>query len=131
MWYGREEEEVPGEEGEDGGEDGRPGAGGARDEQDDEQIEQRPLALGELAAAGEEQRGAQGDRPEGEEIPVTRECLRDPSDDVILAEAGPGRLYRRAAGLSRALAVAPRPAVCVATPQGDDRWGRQFWTSGG
>ena len=77
VWYGGRKKKFHAKNARTAARTAGPGAGGARHQQDDQQVQQRPLALGEGAAAGEEQRGAHGDRHHGEHVAVTRECLRD------------------------------------------------------
>jgi hypothetical protein len=59
---GRQKEEVPGKEGQHGRQDGGAGAAGAGHQHDDQQVEQRPLAFGKRASAGQEDRRRRSDR---------------------------------------------------------------------
>ena len=53
------------------GEDRGTGTGSARDEEDDEEIEQCPLALGEIVTPGQEEPGRGRDGQQGKPVAVT------------------------------------------------------------
>jgi hypothetical protein len=69
---GRHEEEVPGEKAENSGQQGRPDSSRCGDEHDDEEVEEAPLALGDVTPSGEEDRRREDDRRERRPVGMPR-----------------------------------------------------------
>ena len=113
---GRQEEEVPGQEGQHGGHHRRPGAGRACHQQDDEQVEDRPLALGEVGTTGQEDRGRDRDRQGGEHVTVPGEARRDGSEHEVthLVVAGSVSIVAACGGAAAAACSAPAAAAVPA-----------------
>ncbi len=118
---GGQEEEVPGKEGQHRRQHRRPGAAGAGHQDHEQKVQQRPLAFGERIATGQKGRRREGDRQDGQKIPVagevgerapqhvTSQVSRRVVETRLYAAAG-GRAGRDAAGAGRYAAGAGRYA---------------------